>query len=137
MNQPQAGYREIEHTADWQLQVWASDLPLLFEQAALGMYELSGTHLESQPRMSEELRLEAADAEGLLVEFLTELLFLSESQALAFDDFDIQIESHKLYAKISGAPIKSQFKEIKAVTYHNLEIEAGSRGLEVNIVFDV
>lgn len=137
MNQPPAGYREIEHTADWQLEVWAPDLPLLFEQAALGMYELSGTGLESQPHVSEELWLEAPDEEGLLVEFLTELLFLGESQSLAFDDFTIQIESHKLYARLSGAPIKSQSKEIKAVTYHNLEIKEGPRGLEVSIVFDV
>jgi SHS2 domain-containing protein len=137
MNQPQAGYREIEHTADWQLQVWAPDLPLLFEQAALGMYALSGTQLESMPRLSEELHLEAADREGLLVEFLTELLYLAESQGLAFDNFNIQIESQKLYARISGATIKSQSKEIKAVTYHNLNIKEGPRGLEVNIVFDV
>jgi SHS2 domain-containing protein len=137
MNQPQAGYREIEHTADWQLEVWAPDVPLLFEQAALGMYELSGTRLESHPRLGEELHLGAPDREGLLVEFLTELLFLAESQGLAFDNFQIQIESQKLFAKISGAPIKSQSKEIKAVTYHNLEIREGPWGLEVSIVFDV
>lgn len=137
MNQPQAGYREIEHTADWQLEVWAPNVPLLFEQAALGMYALSGTQLESHSRLGEELYLGAPDREGLLVEFLTELLFLAESQGLAFDNFQIQIESQKLFAKISGAPIKSQSKEIKAVTYHNLEIKEGPRGLEVSIVFDV
>lgn len=137
MNQPQAGYREIEHTADWQLEVWAPNLPLLFEQAALGMYVLSGTQLQSQPRVSEELKLTAPDNEGLLVEFLSELLFLSESQGLAFDCIKLQIESQKLYAKISGAPIKLQSKEIKAVTFHNLEIKEGPRGLEVSIVFDV
>lgn len=137
MNQPQAGYREIEHTADWQLEVWAPNLPLLFEQAALGMYALSGTQIDAQPRLNEELHLGAADTEGLLVEFLTELLYLAESQGLAFDNFEIQIESQELSANISGALIKSQSKEIKAVTYHNLEIKKGPRGLEVNIVFDV
>jgi len=26
------GYREVEHTADWELEVWAADLPGLLEQ---------------------------------------------------------------------------------------------------------
>ncbi len=132
-----AGYREVEHTADWQLEVWAPDLPVLFEQAALGMYELSGTRLKSQPRVTKELELKAPDEESLLVEFLSELLFLGESQELAFDDFSIRIESGELHANIRGAPIRSQTKEIKAVTYHNLKIQKGLRGLEVSIVFDV
>jgi SHS2 domain-containing protein len=38
---------------------------------------------------------------------------------------------------VEGAPIQTQSKEIKAVTYHNLEIRETSRGLEVSIVFDV
>jgi SHS2 domain-containing protein len=37
-----AGYREREHTADWELEVWAPDLPRLLEQAARGMYRLAG-----------------------------------------------------------------------------------------------
>lgn len=137
MDQADYGYREREHTADWELEVWAPDLPLLFEQAAAGMYELSGTRLKSQPRTEKELQLEAADEEGLLVDFLGELLYLNESENLAFDEFNIKIESLKLMAKIGGAPVESQTKEIKAVTYHKLEIRESSRGFEVNIVFDV
>jgi len=38
---------------------------------------------------------------------------------------------------MSGAPVGSPGKDIKAVTYHNLAIRKTERGLEVNIVFDV
>ena len=41
-----AGYRELEHTADWELEAWADDLPGLLEQAARGMYALSGVRLD-------------------------------------------------------------------------------------------
>ncbi|HZD55520.1 MAG TPA: archease [Anaerolineales bacterium] len=135
--QPEAGYREVEHTADWQLEVWAPDLPLLFEQAALGMYALSGTRLALEPRLERKIELQDRDHEGLLVAFLSELLYLGESQGLGFDEFELQINGERLTARAKGARIESQSKEIKAVTYHNLEIREATRGLEVNIVFDV
>jgi len=137
MEKSEAGFRELEHTADWQLEVWAPDLPGLFAQAALGMYELSGVHLDSANRVSEELELESHDHESLLVEFLHELLYLGESRGLAFDEFNIKIEDAKLSAQVSGAAIAVQNKEIKAVTYHDLKIRESPRGLEAKIVFDV
>jgi len=137
MEKSEAGFRELEHTADWQLEVWAPDLPGLFAQAALGMYELSGIRLDPANRVSEELELESRDHESLLVEFLHELLYLGESRGLAFDDFNIKIEDAKLSARMGGGAIADQNKEIKAVTYHDLKIQEGPRGLEAKIVFDV
>ena len=75
MEQP-AGFLELRHTADWEIEAWAPDLPKLFEQAAIGMYTLSGTHLYPEPRITHNLELVAADAESLLVKFLSELLFI-------------------------------------------------------------
>ena len=37
-----AGYRELEHTADWALEFWAPNFTELLEQAARGMYSLAG-----------------------------------------------------------------------------------------------
>ena len=54
MTVPPHGYREIEHTADWELKVWAPDLRGLLEQAARGMYALSGIILDI--RKKEEMR---------------------------------------------------------------------------------
>jgi SHS2 domain-containing protein len=132
-----AGFREVDHTADWELKVWAPDLPALLEQAALGMYSLTATLLESEPRMAREVELKAQDPEELLVAFLKELLFLGEIENLAFDVFDLRLNGNSLFARLEGAPLKSQAKEIKAVTYHNLAIRRTEKGLVVNIVFDV
>lgn len=133
-----AGYHEIEHTADWELHVWAPDLSALFEQAARGMYALSGTRLQNEPRQMKYLELSAADIESLLVIFLEELLFLGEQDHLGFDAYDdVRLDENRIELRLEGAPILSQSKEIKAVTYHNLEIRESKRGYEVNIVFDV
>lgn len=132
-----AGYREIEHTADWELEVWAPDFPSLLEQAAMGMYSLAGTRLAPGPRTTRMLSLAGMDDESTLVSFLNELVWLGESEGLGFDQFEISRVGDRISAHLSGAAIESQSKEIKAVTYHKLLIRKSHRGLEVNIVFDV
>jgi SHS2 domain-containing protein len=136
MEQP-AGFHELHHTADWEIEAWAPDLPMLFEQAVKGMYALSGTNLYPEPRITHTLELTAVDVESLLVKFLTELLFMGEQYGLAFDVFDLQINGSNLKARLHGAPMTEQTREIKAVTYHQIAIQPGPRGLEVRIVFDV
>lgn len=136
--QPQFGFREIAHIADWELEVWAPDLPILFEQAARGMYAISGVRLQSGQVQERSLALHGADAESLLVRFLTELLWLQQDQRLGFDDFSIQVDLDcDLRADLRGSKILSLDKEIKAVTYHNLSVKTTANGLYVNIVFDV
>jgi SHS2 domain-containing protein len=132
-----AGYLEIEHTADWALKVWAPDLAGLIEQASQGMAALSGVALKSSLRMERRLYVEGYDPEHLLVNFLSEILFIGEEEGIGFDRFDLKLDNLHLEARLSGAPIASQQKEIKAVTYHDLQVQTTSRGVEAMIVFDV
>ena len=131
-------FEEIAHTADWAIQVWAEDLGTLLTESARGMYTLANAVAGPGPRVKRELSLEAVDAESLLVTFLEELLYLAESEGLLFDRFTFtNISETKIHAIMEGQVLHSQDKEIKAVTFHNLEIRKSERGLEVEIVFDV
>jgi len=137
MEDPICGFREIEHTADWEIEVWAPDLPGLLEQAARGMYALSGVCLQLGSPVTKRFSLAGLDPESLLVKFLNELLYLSEQEGLVFDMFDLSVENNMLDAAVIGRRIESQQKEIKAVTYHNLAIQVSPQGLLVNLIFDV
>lgn len=137
MEDAAAGFREVEHTADWELEVWAPDLVGLLEQAARGMFALSGTRLQPDQRLERRFRLSAIDHETLLVKFLSELLYLNEQEGLGFDRFDLKFRQDILEVRLAGAPVIAQDKEIKAVTYHNLAIRQLASGLAVNLVFDV
>jgi SHS2 domain-containing protein len=132
-----SGFEEREHTADWSLHVWAPDLAGLLEQAAKGMADLSGIKIDDSQRVNRRLKVESTDAEGLLVNFLGELLHLMDKDNLAFDMFNLAVSENSLQASLGGSPIIERKKEIKAVTYHNLKIEKRSKGLEAEIVFDV
>lgn len=132
------GFQEHEHTADWELEVWAPDLSGLLEQSARGMYALSGMQIRDGLRQTISINLHCEDRESLLVRFLTELLWLEQQQGLGFDEFAITVDSqNNLIAVLGGSAITKLDKEIKAVTYHNLAVEIYQMGLRVTIVFDV
>jgi SHS2 domain-containing protein len=133
----QSGYKEIEHTADIALNVWAPDLQQLFIESAKGMLSLMEIQVGQERRESHSIVLQDKDCAILLVEYLSEILYLVERERLGFFFFEVLIEGNKLVSEIIGSSIISQRKEIKAVTFHDLEIISEHENCRVTIVFDV
>ncbi len=133
------GWEEIDHTADWALHVWAEDLRGLFEAAAQGMVSLiAGRADPGGVPVEQTFSLDAPDVETLLVDWLTELLYLVEEENAVFTRIIVQrVEGLHLEAAASGRRGGEFSKHIKAVTYHNLAIIPAVNGLETVIVFDV
>jgi SHS2 domain-containing protein len=137
MAAPYSGFREKDHTADWELEVWAPDLPGLLVEAARGMYWLMGARLEQGNRLQRTVQFPADDDESCLVGFLQELLYLCETERLGFDRFEITLDGTLGRAELSGARLAHLGKEIKAVTYHNLAVRETGTGYQATLVFDV
>ena len=133
------GFEEVEHTADKALRVFGSNLKELMIGAARGMTQLMlGDESKISTEIQKSIRLQAVDAESLLVEWLSELAYWAETEMLVFKKFRIiEVTDTHLQASAWGAKATELEKHIKAVTYHNLKIIKTPKGLEVTIVFDV
>lgn len=131
-----SGFREIEHTADWAIEAWAPDLEGLIRQVAAGMYALMGVEACPEPMVTHSIALSAEDRESLLVAFLTELLYLAESRSLVCDVVELRCSDTSLSASLATTPIDRIHRQIKAVTYHNLEVKSTPEGVSVVVVFD-
>lgn len=132
------GFEEIEHTADLAIRAYGRDMRELFANAARGMFALMAEPSLEDSARQREVRLEGADYEGLLVDWLNELLYLHEVEGETYSQFDIEtLSPTKLEARITGRPTKNKTKAIKAATFHNLAIEETANGLVATIVFDV
>lgn len=131
------GFLELQHTADWAVRVWATDVPSLLVQSARAMFEMTGTTLDKSFEIERTIELAADDDESLLVAFLSELLYLQDTENIGFDTIDLSVTGFELQGRLRGSKILSRRKEIKAVTYHNLEIKKTPQRLEVTVVFDV
>lgn len=142
-----SGFEEIEHTADWAIRVRGRDLRELFVNAARGMFGLIADVEAVTSTVEERVELDAYDTETLLVSWLGELLWLNETHDLIFTDYRIErLTPVHLRATVSGGPLPAdrseissggQWKQIKAVTFHDLAIVETDNGYEVTIVFDV
>jgi len=140
MNEKLAGFEEQSHTADLEIKVWGEDLVSLFIAAADGMFHLSGIedYEKGFSAVKDTISLDAMDYEGLLILFLEELLYRLTEDYMLFSIEKLSISTDfSLKAMLKGTQIKSYQRDIKAVTYHRLNIRETSQGYEVNIIFDI
>ena len=142
----QKKFEEIEHTADIALQVWGKDLPDLFLNSAAGMYSLVNINEEFKGPLDWKFNASDNNIENLLVIFLNELNYcISIKRKLVCLPIEIQIlENSEIYklsckAKSQNIPqdIFEELVEIKAVTYHDLNIKNEDDFLTAKIVFDI
>lgn len=131
-------YEEIEHTADVGIRAYGKTASELFAAAAEGLFSLIADPREVEPKGEVEIRLKAEDQPKLLVAWLSELLFLHETQHLLFAKFEVRVRGTSLRANAWGETIDKRKHElklaIKAVTYHRLSVDVAKGVAEV--IFD-
>ncbi|RLI98180.1 MAG: archease [Candidatus Aenigmatarchaeota archaeon] len=130
-------------TADVAFEAYGKDLNELFANSALAMFEVMVNTEEIEPKVEREVELEANDLESLLFEWLNELLFYYGSENLAFSRFEVEVDEKelKLKAKCFGEeinPAKHETKtEVKAATYHNLEVKKEDGSWKARVILDI
>ncbi len=131
-------FEEIPHTADWSFRAFGKDRRELFENAAFAIFSLEGADRRAKTEISRTIDVIGIDYESLLVNWLTELLWLQESNRETYHRFQIEtITPTELRAQVFGTAITQLNKAIKAVTYHNLKIEQTADGWQAVVVVDV
>ncbi|MGM0510915.1 MAG: archease, partial [Thermoplasmatota archaeon] len=82
-------YEQIEHTADVGIHAVGENLEEAFEEAARGLFSIM-TDIDKVEKVGEyKVQVKADDWEALLVDFLSELVYLFEVKSVLFSDFDI------------------------------------------------
>lgn len=136
---PGVRFEPLEHTAEAGIVAYGSTPGELFANAAYGMFSLMTDLTRVRPRGEYRLRLQAQDLGGLMVEWLTQLLFLHETQDLYLSEFEVRVSDTSLEATVRGERIDRRRHRprtaVKAITYHGLEVDP-SRGY-ARIIFDV
>src|SRR5512145_2615341 len=136
-------YKLIDHTADLGMEVTGRTKRELFTKAALSLMDIV-VDKKGMPAGSKEkaLRVEGSDPADLLVNFLREILYLFNGEALIVEDCSIQeCTNQRLVAKLRVEPYNkekhSMKMELKAVTYHGLAVEKTKMGWKAKVIFDV
>ena len=129
-------------TADVGVESAGKDLKEAFEEQAAGMFSIM-TDLESvEPRLSFDVEATGNDLGSLLVAWLNELLFIYDAKKIFLRSFEIiSFEEGRLKAEVKGEeidPSRHPLKtEVKAVTYHMLEVRQADGGYVTRVVYDI
>ena len=138
---PRGSFRYIDHTADVGILVTAPTLGVLFETAAFALTELITNVDGLKLQVERQIQLEENEIETLLVSWLQELLYLLDTEQLVFGRFKVNVKDCSLDAKVWGEPfnpkIHTSKTEIKAVTYHQLEVIESEQGWKAQVIFDI
>ena len=135
-------YDLVDHTADVGIKAYGKTLAEAFENAAKGMFDIITNYSEIENIGQYNIELETDNLEQLLVDWLSELLFLNSANNLVFSFFKVELDekNNKLSAKVFGEKFNlSKHKigsEIKAVTYHMLEVKT-KKPYHVQVLFDI
>ena len=118
-------YEQIPHTADIAAKVYGRTMSELFQNAAYAMFDMIGDLEGLEFDTTVRVKTQAPDAEGLLVSWLNELLYLAYSKQAMFSEFSITfLGENELQGEARGQGLKDYAKrirrEIKAATYHDL-----------------
>jgi SHS2 domain-containing protein len=133
-------FEEISHTADIKIRVRAPTLEALFSETFNALMQVMyGT--ERRGGIIKEIQVESPDNESLLLDFLSEVLFVSEVESLVFFNASISIHGSRLTAVVSGEqfnPIRhSGGSEVKGISYSGFSIIHDANGYMLDIIFDV
>ena len=134
-------YSFLDHTADLRINVRGMDLKDLFETAAKALMHLM-IGGESQANASDmNITISGQDLPDLLVRWLGEILYIFHGEDLVVTSIHIDsLSLSRVSAALKTVPfdptVHEILSEIKAVTYHQIQVMEKESFWEAQIIFD-
>jgi SHS2 domain-containing protein len=137
----------LEHTADVYIAAYGSSLAEAFENAALAMFEVMTDTTTINPKIEEDVAVEAEDEQALLYNWIEDLLVRFDVSGMVYSRFQVYELKRgangkfRLKAKIWGEQLNMkrhpQKVGIKAITYHRMEIVKHPNKVIVKFILDI
>jgi SHS2 domain-containing protein len=135
-------YTLIDHTADFGIHVYGSDSKELFANAAWALFDLI-TEIDKLAGLDScPIEVSGDDWSDLMVNWLREMLYLWNGKELLVKNARIlSLSETELTATVEFDlfnPGRHMINtEIKAVTYHQIQVNSSPSGWEAMIIFDI
>jgi len=132
----------LDHTADLGIVVTGADLRDLFEKAALSMMKIMIRKGPAGETASIRFSVSGEDYADLMVRWLGEILYLFEGEGLVMTHAKIDsISGFHIEATLKTVPFNPEedevLTEIKAVTYHRIQVVEKNGGWKTTVIFDL
>lgn len=130
-------YEILEHSSDLKIKAYGNNPEEVFANILKGMFESCQPEIEGQESVVRDIQIKSENLESLLVDFLSEIIYLSDVYNESYALYESIISNNELKGKLQGRKIKRLSREIKAITWHDLKIEKGDNCWEATVLFDI
>lgn len=133
------GYEIVEHTADVGIRARARSLAELFEQATLGLLEITGA-LDAAIGEPVAVSATGRDLASVLVAWLEEVLYLQDAKDNVITAVEVGDVSDRTVTGTVWVRPRDESLEgtaVKAVTYHQLAVDHDEDGWSARVFFDI
>jgi SHS2 domain-containing protein len=132
----------IDHTADLGIRVFGKDERQLYNHAGLALFDLIVHPGPPKKGKIRRISVQGMDWPDLMAAWLRELLYLWSGKEILVQNIDIKvIKPFMIEANLECLhfdPIHHEIRhDIKAVTYHGLDVKQEKKGWTSTIIFDV
>jgi SHS2 domain-containing protein len=148
-NKKNLKFEFFDVTADVGYRAYGNNLGNAFENAAIAMFEVITDTSAVKHLIEKQIELEAEDKYALFYDWLSELLFFHDAEYLVFSKFDVKIyskvdEDREIYYLVATAwgeefdPLRHERRsEVKAVTYHMMDIKDENLNVMLQVILDI
>ncbi len=139
-------YRFLEDiaTGDAAFEAEGRTLEELFREAAIATFEVMVDTKGVEAKIIRKIELKNEAIDDLLFDWLSELIYLKDAEAVLFCKFNVNIkknDTYELKASVFGENINQQKhslrSDVKAVTYHMFEVKKTEENWTARIILDI
>ena len=132
----------LDHTADIGLVIYGENLKALFGNAGEAFFHLITDLRKVRHRVERRINIGGESLDRLMVDWLSELLYLHDVENLLFKGFKVEsVGKDGLNAIVKGEPFREGIHviktEVKAVTYHRIEVRQENGRWRAQIILDL
>jgi SHS2 domain-containing protein len=132
-------------TADVGYRAYGKTLDEAFENAVLAMFEVMTDTSKIKPKVERKIEVESEDECALLYDWLSEFLILLDVDYLVFSKFEVKIKKNEGGFSLEGTAWGEEFNpeihesraEVKAVTYHLMDVKHENGKYMVQVILDI
>jgi len=135
-------FRVLGHTADIGFEAFGATREEVFVNAARALVDLIVDLSSIRPREELQIEVSGPDPASLLINWLSEILYLQDGENWLLGDFEVRsLEDTAIIAAARGEkfdPARHQAKLlVKAITYHQLALEKTAQGWRAQVFVDI
>jgi SHS2 domain-containing protein len=135
-------FRIIETTGDVGVVAFGDSLKEVFANTASGLFSVAANLSCIRKKMSLSFDAEGESLDALLLSWLNELIYIQEVNDFLGKEVDIkELSDKKISGELWGEKLDREKHlfgtEVKAATYHNLEIKTENGSWQITVIFDI